>query len=205
MGQCAPSRQPPVDPMPRKTSSQPRPAEPKAVLHPRNRHSGRYDFPADRRLPGAGRVRHPQSLRQAEHRLRQSGCGKGVQPRTAAAVLRHPALGHSCRLPLPAGAGRADYLHGLADLLAADNAGVIPRGTAVRVLDIGTGANCIYPLIGHREYGWRFTGSDIDATALASARTIVAANRLTRPSSCAGRTPRRSSSRASWRRTSASS
>ncbi|MCF0021287.1 RlmF-related methyltransferase, partial [Stutzerimonas stutzeri] len=31
--------------MPRKTSSQPRPAEPKAVLHPRNRHSGRYDFP----------------------------------------------------------------------------------------------------------------------------------------------------------------
>ena len=94
--------------------------------------------------------------------------------------------------PVP---GRADYLHGLADLLAADNAGVIPRGAAVRVLDIGTGANCIYPLIGHREYGWRFTGSDIDATALASARTIVAANRLTRPSSCAGRTPRRSSSR----------
>ncbi|MBA1304863.1 23S rRNA (adenine(1618)-N(6))-methyltransferase RlmF [Stutzerimonas stutzeri] len=165
--------------MPRKTSSQPRPAEPKAVLHPRNRHSGRYDFPKliaacpelgeyvilnpygkqsiDFANPDAVRVFNRALLRQFY----------GIQHWDIPA-------GYLCP-PVP---GRADYLHGLADLLAADNAGVIPRGTAVRVLDIGTGANCIYPLIGHREYGWRFTGSDIDATALASARTIVAANRL---------------------------
>jgi len=165
--------------MPRKTSSQPRPAEPKAVLHPRNRHSGRYDFPKliaacpelgeyvilnpygkqsiDFANPDAVRVFNRALLRQFY----------GIQHWDIPA-------GYLCP-PVP---GRADYLHGLADLLAADNAGVIPRGAAVRVLDIGTGANCIYPLIGHREYGWRFTGSDIDATALASARTIVAANRL---------------------------
>lgn len=75
--------------------------------------------------------------------------------------------------PVP---GRADYLHYLADLLA--DGGQVPRGAEVRVLDIGTGANCIYPLIGHGEYGWRFVASDIDARALASARGIVEANRL---------------------------
>lgn len=79
---------------------------------------------------------------------------------------------------MPARTRRADYLHGLADLLAADNAGSIPRGRQIHALDIGTGANCIYPLIGHCEYGWRFTGSDIDTVALNTAQTIVAANRL---------------------------
>ena len=48
----------------------------------------------------------------------------------------------------------------------------------MRALDIGVGANCIYPLLGHSDYRWRFVGSDIDAVALASARTIVQANGL---------------------------
>src|SRR5690606_27138488 len=82
--------------------------------------------------------------------------------------------GHLCP-PIP---GRADYLHGLADLLAESSDGAIPRGAAVRVLDIGTGANCIYPLLGHSDYGWRFVGSDIDPVALAAARSIVQANGL---------------------------
>jgi 23S rRNA (adenine1618-N6)-methyltransferase len=73
--------------------------------------------------------------------------------------------------PIP---GRADYLHHLADLLAAQ--GEVPRGPAVRVLDIGVGANAIYPLIGHREYGWSFVGTDLDTTALASAARTLAAN-----------------------------
>lgn len=70
--------------------------------------------------------------------------------------------------------GRADYIHHIADLLAADRQGGIP--TAVDVLDIGCGANCIYPLIGYAEYGWRFTGSDINPASIASANSIVAAN-----------------------------
>ncbi|MBE7375490.1 23S rRNA (adenine(1618)-N(6))-methyltransferase RlmF [Pseudomonas lopnurensis] len=151
----------------------------KAVLHPRNRHTGRYDFPAliaaspeladfvivnpygkqsiDFANPDAVKVFNRALLRQfygIEH--------WDIPP------------GYLCP-PVP---GRADYLHGLADLLAEDNGGAIPRGAHVRALDVGTGANCIYPLIGQREYGWRFTGSDIDATALASARTLVAANGL---------------------------
>src|SRR3546814_1857048 len=37
------------------------------------------------------------------------------------------------RSPVP---GRADYVHLLADLLASHNEGTIPRGAAVKVLDI---------------------------------------------------------------------
>ena len=72
--------------------------------------------------------------------------------------------------------GRADYLHSLADLLASSNGGIIPRGAVVRALDIGVGANCVYPLIGTSEYGWRFLGSDIDPVAIASATRIVERN-----------------------------
>ncbi len=44
------------------------------------------------------------------------------------------------------------------------------------VLDIGVGANCIYPLIGAHEYRWRFTGSETHLQAFASAQAIVSAN-----------------------------
>ena len=73
--------------------------------------------------------------------------------------------------PIP---GRADYIHALADLLADGNA--IPAGPGVRGLDIGTGANLVYPLIGHAAYGWSFLGTDIDEAALANATTILGKN-----------------------------
>lgn len=75
--------------------------------------------------------------------------------------------------PVP---GRADYLHHAADLLADPSTGEIPRGATISVLDIGVGANCIYPLLGVREYGWHFVGSDIDPVALRAAENLVAAN-----------------------------
>jgi len=46
------------------------------------------------------------------------------------------------------------------------------------VLDIGTGASLVYPLTGQAEYGWQFTGTDIDAGAIKSARQICDANGL---------------------------
>lgn len=78
--------------------------------------------------------------------------------------------------PIP---GRADYIHYIADLLAVNNRGVIPKGNKISVIDIGVGANCIYPLIGHREYGWSFVGTDIDPLAISIAQEIVAQNNLT--------------------------
>lgn len=75
--------------------------------------------------------------------------------------------------PIP---GRADYIHHIADLLASVNGGEIPRGEQVRVLDIGVGANCVYPIIGIKEYGWSFVGTDIDPIAIESARKIAELN-----------------------------
>lgn len=75
--------------------------------------------------------------------------------------------------PIP---GRADYIHNVADLLAKSNNGNIPTGKQIKCLDIGVGANCVYPLIGTHEYGWTFIGSDINEVALASAKAIIDAN-----------------------------
>ncbi|AZZ95852.1 23S rRNA (adenine(1618)-N(6))-methyltransferase RlmF [Pseudoalteromonas sp. R3] len=77
--------------------------------------------------------------------------------------------------PVP---GRADYIHALADLLADDNQGTPVTGKQIRCLDIGTGANLIYPLIGQAEYGWQFTGTDINPVAVSVAQTIAKANGL---------------------------
>ena len=154
-------------------------ATPATALHPRNRHQGRYDLP---RLVTANPAlrRHlihtpagtqsidfsdPAAVRELNRALLASDYG-----------IQHWDIpdGYLCP-PVP---GRVDYLHGLADLLAADNDGVIPRGPGMRALDVGVGANCIYPLLGQAEYGWRFLGSDIDAGALQSAAANVQANGL---------------------------
>jgi 23S rRNA (adenine1618-N6)-methyltransferase len=75
--------------------------------------------------------------------------------------------------PIP---GRADYIHYLADLLATSNTGFIPTGKNIKVLDIGVGANCVYPIIGNHAYAWQFVGSDIDQKAIHSAQKIVEMN-----------------------------
>nr|VUD25999.1 putative SAM-dependent methyltransferase [Salmonella sp. NCTC 7297] len=72
--------------------------------------------------------------------------------------------------PVP---GRADYIHHLADLLG-ETTGSIPAQATI--LDVGVGANCIYPLIGVHEYGWRFTGSEVSDAAMSSAQAIIQAN-----------------------------
>ena len=76
--------------------------------------------------------------------------------------------------------GRADYIHNLADLLASSNGNHIPKGNTVNALDIGVGANCIYPLIGHQEYGWSFIGSDIDSLSIKVANQIISSNSLSK-------------------------
>ena len=74
--------------------------------------------------------------------------------------------------PIP---GRVDYIHHLADLLELSS---ITKN--IRVLDIGTGASCIYPLLGNAEYNWQFVGTDIDKKTLESAQQIIDKNKLTK-------------------------
>lgn len=155
----------------------PKPPSAVARLHPRNRHQGHYDF--------ALLLQHCPAL--AAHLITTPAGQRSIDFSDPGAVRRlNQALlaaqygiahweippGYLCP-PVP---GRADYLHGLADLLASGNSGEIPHGPAVRVLDIGTGASAIYPLLGNADYGWRFLGVDIDAAALASAERIITAN-----------------------------
>ncbi len=73
--------------------------------------------------------------------------------------------------PIP---GRADYLHYINDLLVADN-----KTDKIKGLDIGVGANCIYPILGSQIYGWKMVGSDIDENAIISAnRNVNASEKL---------------------------
>ncbi|KAF1010814.1 MAG: Ribosomal RNA large subunit methyltransferase F [Pseudomonas fluorescens] len=151
----------------------------KASLHPRNRHQARYDFAAlIKTTPELAKFviinpygkesidfASPDAVRVFNRALLKSFYG--IQHWDIPADYLCP--------PVP---GRADYVHFLADLLASINDGVIPRGAPVKVLDVGVGANCVYPLIGYSDYRWHFLGSEIDATALASARTIAQSNGL---------------------------
>jgi 23S rRNA (adenine1618-N6)-methyltransferase len=75
--------------------------------------------------------------------------------------------------PIP---GRADYIHYLADLLASTNNGVIPQGETVMGLDVGIGANCIYPILGNSIYNWSFVGTDIDENAIQNCKKIISHN-----------------------------
>lgn len=146
----------------------------KSGLHPRNRHRQGYDF--------AALVAATPSLQRFLKTNPQGVASIDFANPAAVKALNRALLrchydiagwdipaGYLCP-PVP---GRADYLHHLADLLAEENGGAIPLGPSVRLLDIGVGANCIYPLIGQHEYGWSFVGVDIDAPALAAAQKIL--------------------------------
>jgi 23S rRNA (adenine1618-N6)-methyltransferase len=76
---------------------------------------------------------------------------------------------HLCP-PIP---GRVDYIHHIANLLS--NSGINKN---VSVLDIGTGASCIYPILGVAEYHWSFIATDIDENALKYAQKIIHQNNL---------------------------
>ena len=149
----------------------------KENLHPRSFHRDQYDF---KKLID----QHPtlqQFVKPNAHNTLSVDYGD-----PAAVIALNQALlkyfyninnwsipaGYLCP-PIP---GRADYIHHVADLLALSNNGLIPLNEQVVVLDVGTGANCVYPLIGQAVYGWQFIASDIDPVALASAKKIVAAN-----------------------------
>lgn len=72
----------------------------------------------------------------------------------------------------PAIPGRVDYIHYLADLVDFEN------HKDIKVLDIGVGANCIYPLVGFKEYGWKFVASEVDKEAFKAAKLNVSKNNL---------------------------
>jgi len=151
----------------------------KNKLHPRNRHIAGYDF--------ARLITMTPELKAFTRKNPKGQTTVDFQDEQAVRTLNQALLkayygvefwnipaNYLCP-PIP---GRVDYIHYLADLLADDNNQEIPRGGDIKVLDIGTGANLVYPLTGHAEYGWRFTGTDIDLVSIKSAKQICNFNKL---------------------------
>ena len=147
-------------------------------LHPKNPFHGRYDFTV--------LTKHTPELRAFVHENKYGTQTIDFSDAEAVKLLNKALLmsqyeiefwdipkGYLCP-PVP---GRADYLHHVADLLKESNKGKLPNGKAVKVLDIGTGANCIYPIIGNRTFEWKFVGAEIDPLAIKCATEIVSTNR----------------------------
>ncbi|MGG7034223.1 MAG: 23S rRNA (adenine(1618)-N(6))-methyltransferase RlmF [Flavobacterium sp.] len=150
----------------------------KSNLHPRNPHRSRYDFEQlTAQCPDLEKYifTHPNTLGETI----DFSDPAAVKTLNRALLMTYYDLEfwnippqYLCP-PIP---GRADYIHYIADLLASTNNGQIPQGESVQGLDIGIGANCIYPIIGNHAYGWSFVGTDIDENAIENCSKIIEAN-----------------------------
>ena len=144
----------------------------KSQLHPRSKHRERYNFELlIKRVPQLKTFVSSNSYGDLSINFFNPNAVKVLNK---ALLLLHYNLEYwdipnqyLCP-PIP---GRADYIHYIADLLDETS-----KKSEIIGLDIGTGANCIYPVIGHQSYGWQFIGSDIDETAVDSAKHIVSQN-----------------------------
>lgn len=149
----------------------------KTRLHKRNKHRERYDFgPLIERCPELAAMVIKNKYGEETIDFFNA---EAVKILNKAMLLHHYNLEYwdipeeyLCP-PIP---GRADYIHHIADLLGSSDFGKIPTGDKIKCLDIGVGANCIYPIIGNSEYGWSFIGSDIDPAAITSAEHIIESN-----------------------------
>ena len=146
-------------------------------LHPRNLHQGRYNLEAlSETLPELKSFLFTNEYGNLNLDFANPKAVKALNQ----ALLKHfykvdfwdIPEGFLCP-PIP---GRADYIHYLADLLAQSNAGKIPKGSKIKVLDIGTGANLIYPILGNAIYDWSFVGSELNPKAIECAQEIIAKN-----------------------------
>jgi len=149
----------------------------KSRLHPRNKHRERYDF---KLLIASCPELAPFVKVNAYNDESIDFFDPEAVKMLNKALLKHYygidywniPEGYLCP-PIP---GRADYIHHIADLLGSCNQGRIPTGNTIKCLDIGVGANCVYPIIGIKEYGWSFIGSDTDPVSIESAGKIVSLN-----------------------------
>ena len=139
-------------------------------LHPRNCHNQGYDFPAlVTSHPALARHVTPNAYGNLSIDFADPLAVKTLN----AALLRYHY--HIVDWDIPEGAlcppipGRADYIHHMADLLGREQRNI-------RLLDIGTGANGIYPLLACQIYGWHCVGSDINTPSLDNVASIIASN-----------------------------
>lgn len=149
----------------------------KPGLHPRNKHRERYNF--KELISTCPELAPFVRLNNYNDKSIDFSVAEAVMMLNRALLKHYYGIdhwnipsGYLCP-PIP---GRADYIHHIADLLGSCNQGIIPTGNQIKCLDIGVGANCIYPIIGNKEYGWSFVGSDVDPVVIKSASEIIETN-----------------------------
>lgn len=139
-------------------------------MHPRNRHQDRYDLEKLSQIEPQLSTRLITSYGETTIDFSDPKAVKLLN----SALLKSWYKLKFWELPepflCPPVPGRADYIHYVSDLFESR--------TRLCVLDIGTGANLIYPIIGHFEYDWTFTAADVNKSALANAQKIITENRL---------------------------
>ena len=149
----------------------------KTSLHPKNPHRFRYDF--DALIKVCPELKNFVYVNEHQTETIDFANPEAVKIINKALLISNYDIqnweipdGYLCP-PIP---GRADYIHYIADLLSTTNNGIIPEGESIVGLDIGIGANCIYPIIGNSAYGWSFVGTDIDENALQNCKKIITNN-----------------------------
>lgn len=149
----------------------------KTTLHPRNPHRFRYDF--EKLILSFPELKSFIFINEHDVETIDFANHEAVKALNKALLISEYDIqnwdipkGYLCP-PIP---GRADYIHYIADLLANSNNGSIPEGEQIVGLDIGIGANCIYPIIGNYNYQWSFVGTDIDENALQNCKKIISEN-----------------------------
>ncbi len=147
----------------------------KTELHPRNKHRDRYDF--DLLISKHADLGPFVSENKYGDLSIDFFDPNAVKALNQALLYTYYDLnywdipdGYLCP-PIP---GRADYIHHIAALINHFNPS--KKGTQINCLDIGVGANCIYPLIGVKEYDWNFVGTDTDQLSIESAQKIIDSN-----------------------------
>lgn len=149
----------------------------KTTLHPRNPHRFRYDF--EKLIYNYPILKNYIFVNEHDVQSIDFANPEAVKALNKAILISNYGIeywdipkNYLCP-PIP---GRADYIHYLADLLANSNNGIIPEGDTIIGLDVGIGANCIYPIIGNHSYKWSFVGTDIDENALQNCKKIIGNN-----------------------------
>ena len=147
----------------------------KHELHSRNKHRERYDF--KQLIESCAELKPFVKLNLYNDESIDFANAEAVKMLNKA-LLKHFYNIENWNIPpnylCPPIPGRADYIHHIADLLSSTNNN--KNANQIKCLDIGVGANCVYPIIGNHEYNWHFVGSDIDAIAIENAKQIIASN-----------------------------
>lgn len=139
-------------------------------MHPKNLHNKSYDF--DKLVQANPDLKSFVYVNEYDTKTIDFSISEAIYQLNKALLISDYSLadyqlseGYLCP-PIP---GRADYIHHINDLIK-------PRSNLIKGLDVGVGANAIYPILGTQIYQWQMVGSDINKKSVGIAQNIINLN-----------------------------